>query len=113
MNTIVIEPGGLAPKLVDIEADWREFSKIVGGYIEGVDFPVAGTVAYINEEGKLHDLPPNLLATAAVSGRLRSDDYIAGPMIVVGVRGSEEVGLTEEQAVEVIELLSSIVADLP
>lgn len=55
----------------------------VGGYIEFVDLGLAGSLV-VNEEGKLHGLPRNRLATWLASPRLWGGDYIAGAAVLVG-----------------------------
>jgi len=63
--------------------DLDEMQSLVGGYIEFVTLDQEGLILCINEEGKLHGLPPNLLATAYVAPYLREGDYIAGPAILL------------------------------
>lgn len=73
------------------EESLRVLQKAVGGYIEAVGVPgfipdaEYGTV-YVNEEGKLHGLEPNMRATDfMVPGvGLWAGDYIAGNMVLLG-----------------------------
>lgn len=68
----------------------KQLQELVGGYIEAVDPPeelqLGTTTCYINEEGKLEGLAPNMRATDfMVPGvGLWWGDYVAGPMIVCG-----------------------------
>jgi hypothetical protein len=69
--------------------------ELVGGMIEAVDVPpfVAGgedATCYLNEEGKLLGLEPNMRATDfLVPGvGLHWNDYVAGPLVLVGFDAS-------------------------
>lgn len=83
MRAILIPVEG-RPKMVDLDATnmLAELQREVSGYIESVPLLHDQISGYINEEGKIHDLPPNVLATAIA--RLGRGDYIAGTMVVVG-----------------------------
>lgn len=83
--------------------------EIVGGYIETV--PVAldekwsgeagvGLQMIINEEGKLMGLPLNVAATEMANIR---KDCIVGTAILMGTKGENIIGLTEEAAVNIAE----------
>lgn len=79
-------------ELITIDAELSSLQEQVGGYIEeiaGGTFPYAPNgswVGYINEEGKLQNLPANPRATAffRTFGRLGEGDYIAGTAILAG-----------------------------
>lgn len=61
----------------------EELQKAVGGYIEGIHLE-CGCIMFVNEEGKLNDLPLNQNATALFwhsSGY--TGDVIVGDAIVV------------------------------
>lgn len=67
-----------------------DLQKAVGGYIEALPFPMLGDVTcYINEEGKMLDLPLNEFATGIHKPHLMNGDYIAGPMVVMGFDPNE------------------------
>ncbi len=57
----------------------EELQDFVGGYIELVH-TCDGKNMYVNEEGKMYDLPPNLKATDIAN---IGNDYICGNAIVV------------------------------
>ncbi len=63
---------------------YEDLVSCVGGYIEGVYLD--GATAYVNEEGKLQDLPRNEVATelAHAHNAIYTGDWIAGNMIIVG-----------------------------
>jgi hypothetical protein len=66
---------------------YPELGKIVGGYIEAVNFGDKPYFCYINEEGKFLELKENVVATALWynSGqRVLLGDYIAGDVIFFG-----------------------------
>ena len=64
--------------------EYDEMVGVVHGYIEGVYLD--GATAWVNEEGKLQDLPKNYVATdlAHAHNAIHTDDWIAGNMIIVG-----------------------------
>jgi len=63
--------------------DLDELQAFVGGYIEFVTLDEEGLFLCINEEGKLHGLPRNPLATAYVAPYLRDGDCIVGPALLL------------------------------
>lgn len=96
-------PGKLA-EIVSIENTLEALQGLLdGGYLEAVHPPNfmplgAGIHAYVDEEGKLKNLPPNF----ALSG-----DVIVGPVIFSKSDAEgEEVGLDESEAAEVCALLN-------
>jgi len=63
----------------------HDLQKLVGGYLEGVRSPHhAGVFAYLNEEGALQGLPPNLRAS------LYLNVPVVGTVLFVGSQGSAE-----------------------
>lgn len=71
------------------------YNKVVGGCIEGVHLELPdGTRAmmYVNEEGRIHGLPPNPLATlvARQLNRQLGNQTILGNAIVVGGDGCND-----------------------
>ena len=73
-----------------------QLQAIVGGYIESfyTGNIISGTVAFINEEGKLRGLEPNPAATELAAPNLQTSDYIAGTMVIVG-KADENGDITE------------------
>ncbi len=59
----------------------EEMQEFVGGFIEAVYLPNK-MVMFINEEGKLYNLPVNLQATTMVEGIIRDSDYIVGNALI-------------------------------
>jgi hypothetical protein len=71
------------------------YQQVVKGYIEAVHLELPdGTraVMYMNEEGRIHALPINPLATSVARqlNRYFADPYILGDVIIVGVKGCDE-----------------------
>ena len=61
----------------------QELQKIVGGYIEKVWGNKDNTaIAYCNEEGKIHKLPPNEKATQAI--RMEHDTLVGNVVFLFG-----------------------------
>lgn len=80
-----------------IKNELEELQKIVGGYIETLDFTREDNVTIIcNEEGKINGLPLN--RSLAHEGEIW--EIIAGTMIIVGddYENGQFIGLTDEQA---------------
>lgn len=85
MKVIVITPTQL-PKVVEIDGTYESLRDLIGGYLEALPF-TDGTSVYIDEEGKLKGLPPNLIATSlmrSIGPGLWPDDSICGTMVIVG-----------------------------
>jgi hypothetical protein len=90
IKVLVVKPDDPA-EVMFITADLDTLSGLVGGYLEGVRGP-HGWHAYINEEGKLHGLLPNLPATRlAVALGWPPVDVLVGNAVFLGdgAAGSE------------------------
>lgn len=89
---VVLYPNGTI-EVINRRVPYGELSAIVGGYIEAVmlyDGKGEAAIGYINEEGKTLTLPRNAVATWAFEqGGGTRCDYIAGPMVIVGVPDDE------------------------
>lgn len=98
INGIVIYHDGSSeypPYPTKIAPTVELFQRVVGGYIEAVNLTMPdGTAAvmYVNEEGRLHGLPPNPLATALAQklNRYFANQQIVGHAVVVGMRGCDD-----------------------
>lgn len=91
-------------KAQEIQLDEKEsqlsaLQEAVGGLIEAVDLSDSLTM-WVNEEGKLHGLPINALATILWEKHFGFTDIIVGDVIFTGGTGSEgeTLGLNEETA---------------
>jgi hypothetical protein len=75
--------GGVARCQFDELSDMQ---RIVGGYIEAVDFEFEDRpcIIWLNEEGKLNGLPLNGRATLLAQGRIGQGDYIVGDVLITG-----------------------------
>lgn len=60
---------------------WEELNKIVDGYIETAHLS-RELVMVLNEEGKIHKLPFNELATELYRNSISTHDYIVGDVLV-------------------------------
>lgn len=89
-------------EVVDLGETSEETSKAlntaVGGWYQAVDINPTLTL-WCNEEGKIHGLPINTIATKVFQARFGAYDVIMGNVIFTG--GADEegetVGLTEDQ----------------
>lgn len=80
----------------------EDLQRAVGGYVEAVDFQIAGSAAtmWINEEGKLVSDPERNFKADLIC--LLAGDWIAGDVAVTGGVGpeGETLGLTTRQVAE-------------
>lgn len=67
----------------------EELQSLVGGPIELVTL-YDDTLFFINEEGKLRNLPYNEQATRYVADRLLPGDYIVGPAVLMSEQEAGE-----------------------
>lgn len=104
-RAIVIQPDTNG-EIVEIDDTLQALNDIVGGYIEGVYSSDMQTCFYINEEGKLKGLQPNIIATflwwEAIGGPEKTvgqGDVLVGPVIVCGgpAFGPESTNVTDER----------------
>ncbi len=110
MKIVVVEPNKKA-YTKEITGTLESMQEIVGGYIECVPFGtmrneiiVGGTVnnwvIVCNEEGKLKGLEPNF--------PYGNYDIICGTAFICGVVGEDFVGLTDNEAEDVMQMFESV-----
>lgn len=97
------------------ENGYEFLREIVGGFIEGIDFNLAGMRCngYINEEGKLENLTSNPIATTIswAQESIQPWDYIAGNLVIVRRgRGDSERGFTDAEIKDVLAYFSTLFA---
>lgn len=89
MPKVLVIPADVTdPIRVETLTGWEEYQRLVGGWIESAPVDRDDLSLFINEEGKVLNLPRNsraddLWRTLLPSGRIPGD-YIAGPAVVVG-----------------------------
>lgn len=79
-------------EMINSEWDYSDINHAVGGWIEAIYFGDKPYFAYINEEGKIKELPENNIVTNLWydSGqRILLGDYIAGDAIFFGLVDSD------------------------
>jgi hypothetical protein len=81
IKAIIVDPEGPFRE-TEIKNELGAFQAVVGGYIEGV-FGRVGTI-YVNEEGLLHSLPFNPLATLFANRILGAGVRLHGAALIVG-----------------------------
>ena len=71
------------------EPNLKEAQEFVGGYVEGISFPI-GDYLIVNEEGKLMNLPLNPEASTLWRATFDNDnfvtgrkDFVVGPAILI------------------------------
>jgi hypothetical protein len=94
LEVLVIEPGG---EIYDetIPSGCEALQKLVGGWIECPPSDDNRISLFINEEGKLIGLEPNMLGTAvwhAVTPMMRGIDDLCGTVVITG--GVDDEGNT-------------------
>lgn len=98
-----------APRL-----DLDQLQALVGGWLEGIDFPKFDPLrGYINEEGKIDLLPYNRRATALWHEAhgitsATATDVLVGPVVLIGgidIDG-EDLPVTDEQVHQVMRRIS-------
>jgi len=69
----------------DSQDELSVLQDIVGGFIEVIPVNHQGreTLMVINEEGKLHGLPLNILATRYIQSKHDTSDYIVGNVAII------------------------------
>jgi hypothetical protein len=102
------------PEIEIIENDLKSFQKIVGGYIEVVEFYFEGgkVLCILNEEGKLEGLKPNFAFEIHKDETKRYMDIIVGDVVFVGEDGPEFRGLTGEELREALRVTQDGRVDL-
>ena len=100
VQALVINPGPRTESGIrTLTTDLHTLQGLVGGYIEathgyrnsgGHDEDAPRITFYLNEEGKIHQLPENGLATALwwhYNRNAIGRDYLAGTVVIVGGAG--------------------------
>ena len=85
IKALLIEPMQ-KPRVIEIEASLESYQQQVGGLIE-ILYLEDDAVLVVNEEGKLLGLAPN---------RRFYDDILVGNILILGIRGENLVGLSDE-----------------
>lgn len=100
MKRALLIPAGGTPEEVEIpdKDELDALQGFVGGWIEYVPTEQDVTL-YCNEEGKILNLPPNLLATSLFGALLMGGDYLAGDVIVCGPLDDEGYSLPLPESV--------------
>lgn len=108
-TTLVIKADGttqtveFAPK---DEVAYTTIHKIVGGYVEYHNLPHLGLTMWMNEDGKLLDLPYNHLATVLWREGFGPEDHIRGDVLISADTGS--MHLTPEGVASLQNLLRTL-----
>ena len=93
---VVAKKPDCEPEVLEIENDWKEFKRLIGGgTLEAVTIG-AGIMMYCDDEGKLEhkQLPLNF----TLGGFLSGVDFAVGDVVFFGNDGSEnELSLTDDQ----------------
>lgn len=104
-KAILIETNGNS-KIIHVNG-LEDLNKAVGGVIEGLHLGNSQQFSYINEDGIALKLPRNDVATNLCTHfnvGLFPDDFIKGPMVIVGPIGPE--GEDTDVSQEMIQYLN-------
>jgi hypothetical protein len=104
IKIVILEPDKPA-RITEVGEDLASMQAVVGGYIQVIPaYAVPGgkvlsreLLLVLNEEGKLDDLPYNFRIWDGA-------DYIAGTCFLCKEKDDEMVGLSEEEANQVVSL---------
>ena len=99
-KAVIIKASG-TKELVEFEVgqSYELLSGAVGGYVEVVALPTRRADLWLNEEGKLNNLPYNPIATSLFHDEHHTGDFIVGNVIITGGVDDEgeTLGLDDEQ----------------
>lgn len=109
---IIIHPGSTFEHKVFKQL--QDYQQVVDGLIEAVrlyDYTYENEVAtiYVNEEGRLIDLPMNAVA-GGLSFLLNGEDFLVGNAIVVGA--SDEEGYDTDVPEWIVEFIKRVAKDI-
>jgi hypothetical protein len=88
----------------------------VGGYIEFIDLPKQKAVMVVNEEGKLHNLPTNVFATALFyQNYTHLRDFIVGDVAFLSAEGDENgdpSGFSDQQVANLLNEINWLIDEV-
>ena len=90
MKALKIDRNGISD--INIANELEAFQAEVQGYIETVTLVPDIAVMIVNEEGRLHQMPPNIIASAIAGTK------IVGPAIITGIVADEFTDIPQEVA---------------
>ena len=79
---VLVKKPGCAPEVQEIENDWKEFKRLIGGGTLSSFSLGAGIMMYLDDEGKLKGLPYNF--------ELGGCDFVVGDVVFFANDGGEE-----------------------
>lgn len=89
-----------------IDTNLADLQKAVGGWVEAVDLP--HYTMWLNEEGKMLDLEPNIIATGAYVQATKVQDLIMGDVVFTGIADEDgEILPLDPEIAKSLELLAS------
>jgi hypothetical protein len=111
---IITSEGDTSVVEFEMGNSYELLSETVQGYIECVSLPSLGVDMWINEEGKILQLPQNPKGNALWVKEYGLTDYIAGNIVFTRVNDEgETIGLTDEQIEALIAVNPVRVIGLP
>jgi len=90
-RAVILEPDG-SGRVSTLEGYDDIKAALNGGWLEALRI-TDDIVAYIDEEGKMKNLPPNAIATGICREMdigLHPDDFIVGPFVLCGQKQSDD-----------------------
>ncbi len=100
---VIRVPVGGKPESVEIANNLDSFQSIVGGWIEAL-YIKGDIVVYLNEHGKLEDMPVNLYIVKdfVIVDDIRGDFFFSATDMETG----DERGLTQDEEEEVLKMMN-------
>ena len=99
ITAVTIKTDGALTVVKDFETGYESMQKAVGGYIEAVTLHEDKNheiTLWLNEEGKIHGLPPNFYLIEQ-SGRVL--DIIVGDVLITATKNGETTSLSIQDIV--------------
>ena len=107
MKAVKISTAG-AKEVVELEYGnvLKDLQEAVGGYIELISLHHFVADLWVNEDGRMHHLAPNPLATKLWASEAPHAEMLLGDVIVTGPSddSGETLGLTDEQVAFLLAL---------
>jgi len=104
---IYIPADEAAPLEFRLFGQLTDYQEAVGGWIEPIDIETPPATIYVNEEGKLQDLPQNRRATLLLWVNHRAThgrEVLVGNVVLIGLPDDEE-GETQDVPDELVTLI--------
>lgn len=104
MDTLILRQDSSWKLVNEEDLDLDNLQKAVGGYIELVNVNESMNL-FCNEEGKVKNLPINIVATNFVKTQKHFNDVLCGDVVFVNNSGDDSLGLNPEELNTIIDYI--------